>query len=91
MFTKLVRIGCDFMACCGGLAKYQTCLIFHQPSQTLDPNCNSIHLETVLSCLFMCCHSHFQIYSIMLLSGQEIYLPNVVFKYPDITPRWAIE
>ena len=24
MFTELVRVGCDFQACCGGLVKYQT-------------------------------------------------------------------
>ena len=39
MFTESARIGCSFLACCGGLAKYQTCLIFHRTSLTLDPSC----------------------------------------------------
>ena len=46
---NLVSISFDFLACCGGLAKYQACLIFHQPSTTLDPDRGSAHLETVLS------------------------------------------
>ena len=32
MFIELVRVGCSLLACHEGLAKYQTCLIFHQPS-----------------------------------------------------------
>ena len=29
MFTEWVRVGCSLPVCCGGSAKYQTCLIFH--------------------------------------------------------------
>ena len=35
MLTELVRVGCSFLTCRGGLGKYQTCLIFHRPSTTL--------------------------------------------------------
>ena len=27
MFTELVRIGYSFLACCGGLAKFQRCIL----------------------------------------------------------------
>ena len=47
MFTELVRISCDFPACHGGSAKYQTCLIFHQPSLILDPDLS--YTFTILS------------------------------------------
>ena len=36
MLTESVRIGCIFLACRDGLAKYQTCLIFHRHSLTLS-------------------------------------------------------
>ena len=42
-------ISCDFLACRGGSAKYQTCLIFQQPSTTLVPDSVSVHLEIGLS------------------------------------------
>ena len=51
MFTESGRISCSFPACRGGSAKYQTCLIFHQPCTTLV----STHLETVLSLISMVC------------------------------------
>ena len=35
MCTESVKVGYIFLACHGGLAKYQTCLIFHRPSTTL--------------------------------------------------------
>ena len=35
MFTESVRVGCNFLVCHGGSAKYQTCLIFHRSSVTL--------------------------------------------------------
>ena len=44
MFTESVGIGCSFPACCGGLAKYQTCLIFHQPSMILYPGAAQLWL-----------------------------------------------
>ena len=50
MFTELVRIGFSFPACLGGSAKYQTCLIFHQTSPTLDTNLGSAHLVSVVEC-----------------------------------------
>ena len=75
MFTELVRISCDFPACHGGSAKYQTCLIFHQPSLILDPDHGSSHLETVLSShletVSVSCCSHFQTYPILLPYCQE--------------------
>ena len=51
MFTESVRVGCSFLACHGESAKYQTCLIFHQPFQTLDPNYGSTHLSSSLPIL----------------------------------------
>ena len=47
MFTESVRNDCSFPACCGGLAKYQTCLIFHRPSLTLYPDLSSSHLVKI--------------------------------------------
>ena len=49
MFLELVRVGCRFLACCGGSVKCQTCLIFHRHSMTLDLDCDSTYLETGLS------------------------------------------
>ena len=48
MFTESVRVGCISLACLSGLAKNQTCLIFHQPSPTLGPDHGSADLETDL-------------------------------------------
>ena len=39
--------------------KYQKCLIFHQLSTTLHPDCYSAHLETVLSWVSMACQLQF--------------------------------
>ena len=55
-------------ACLGRSAKYHTCLTFHQPSPTPDPNLDSDHLVTVLSCLSMSCRSHSLICLILLSS-----------------------
>ena len=71
MFTESVRVSCDFSACCGGSAKCQTGLIFHQPSITLDLDPCFTYMETILSCLFTSCHSHFQTYPILLPPSQE--------------------
>ena len=48
MCTELDRIGCSFPACHSGWAKYQTCLILHQPSMTMYPDLGSTHLENIL-------------------------------------------
>ena len=69
--SNVYKIGFDFPACHGGLAKYQICWIFHQPSLTLDADRGSAHLETGLSCLSMSCHSHFQTCPILLPSCQK--------------------
>ena len=69
MFTESVRISCSFPACCGGSAKYQTCLIIHRPSLTLDPNHGSPVLsyhETSLSLSLKCYTVHLQSISSML-------------------------
>ena len=58
MFTETVTVGCSFLACRGGSAKYQTCLIFQQPSMTLYLDCDSAHLETVLSWTSTACQLH---------------------------------
>ena len=80
MFKESDRISCSFPACWNGSAKYQTCLIFHQPSPTLYPDLGSAQLVTILS-VISC--------PIMLPSGLEtlaIDLPldfffiNVAFK-----------
>ena len=47
MFTESDRANCGFLIRRGESEKYQTCLIFHQASPTLD--LDSAHLETILS------------------------------------------
>ena len=54
-----------------GFSKYQTCLIFHQPSTTQNPHRGAVHLETILFCLSMSCCSHFPSCPILLPSCQE--------------------
>ena len=71
MFTESVRVGCNFLACLIGLTKYQTCLIFHQPSMILHPDCGFTHLETVLSWLSIACRLHFLSCPTLLLSCLE--------------------
>ena len=73
MFTESVKVGGDFLACQADSLKYKTCLIFHQPSPILHPDHGSTHLVTILFCLSMSCHSHFQICSVLLLSCQETF------------------
>ena len=48
MFTESIRVDFNFLACHGGSAKYETCLIFHPPSTTLDPDHGSAHHESGL-------------------------------------------
>ena len=44
-----VRISCEFLSCCrGGSVKYQTCLIFHRLSPTVNPDHGSAHLVSIL-------------------------------------------
>ena len=73
MFTEFVRIGCSFPAC----------LIFHQPSTTLD------HLETVLLCVSTSYHRHFTSCPVTVLSGRTCH--PVMVQYLDITLYQAIE
>ena len=54
--------------------KCHTCLIFHQPSLTLDPDCGFAYLETALSFLSMTCQ-----YQQHLNRNQ----PNLVTSYQD--------
>ena len=68
MFTVSERVSYSFPARHGELAKYQTCLIFYQPTSTLAPDCGSAHSKTVLSCLSMSCQSHFLSCPILLPS-----------------------
>ena len=71
MFTESVRVGCSILACHGGSAKYQTCLIFHQPSMTLHPDSGFSHLETVLSWISTACQLHFLSFPTLLPSCLE--------------------
>ena len=74
IFTESVRIDCSFLAYHGGSAKYQTCLVFHRPSPTLDPDLGSTHLVTVVVSVVVivcCCHSHFPFCHILLQSCLE--------------------
>ena len=91
MFIESVMIGFSFFACCGGVAKYQTYLIFRQPSPTLDPELGSTHLETVL---FMSLYGLFYSlpilsYTVTVMSGRICW--PVVVKYLDITSWQAID
>ena len=63
------RVGCSFLVCRGGSAKYQKCFIFHWPSRTLD--CGSAHLETFLLWISMACWLHFSSCPILLPSCLE--------------------
>ena len=45
MLMEWVGVSCRFLACHGGSAKYQICLIFHRPSLTLVPSHGSSQLE----------------------------------------------
>ena len=74
MFTELVRIGCSFLTCLSGSAKYQLCLIFQGPYPTLDPDHGSANLETVLCCLSTSCSRNFLSCPILLLSFLEALL-----------------
>ena len=40
--------------------KHVSCLLFYHPSMTLDQDCGSVHLKTVLSYIFQSCPYHFQ-------------------------------
>ena len=59
MFTESVRIGCSYLACSSGSAKYQTCLTFYCPSTTLYPDLGSARLETILLWTSTACRLHF--------------------------------
>ena len=71
MFTESIRVSCNYLVCSGGSAKYQICLIFHQFSMTLYPDCGSTHLETVLSWISTACRLHFPSCLTRLPSGLE--------------------
>ena len=60
MFTRLVRVGCSFLACQGELVKFQTCLKFLRPLLTIVCNPNFTHLATGLSVNLTACWLHFQ-------------------------------
>ena len=77
MFTELVRIGCSFLACRNGLAKYQTCWLFYRPSITLYLDLASAHLETVLLWVSTACQAHFHSYPILL--------PSCLEELPDLS------
>ena len=91
MFKELVRIGCSFPACRGGSAKYQTCLIFHRSSRTLDPGLGSTHLVTILSCGSVACWTHFP----TVLSGSpqvfDCRVGNIPAGKAGNTPQRAIK
>ena len=90
MFTELVRITCIFLACRGGLAKYQTCLIFHQPSTTLHPDCGSAHLETVLLWISTDCRLQIVGYtsSLVLRCYRFVLKVNITINITDLT--WTL-
>ena len=86
MFTESVRVGCDFPACCGGSAKYQICLIFHQPYLTLVPTMApstwkqsclvSLHLVIVSSRAVLYCYRLVVKHLIMIGHSQNGFQVN---------------
>ena len=75
-----------------GLAKYQTCLIFHRPSTTLHPNCGSAHLEIILLWISTACRLHFPSCHTLLLTCVQNFpsCPGYNYQdYQDSTSRQA--
>ena len=90
MFTELVRISCSFGACRCESSKYQTCLIFHQPSTTLDPDCGSVYLVTILLYLSMACCKYFLFCPMLLPCCLEALSWPIMVPYLDTTSKQAV-
>ena len=86
-----VRVSYGFPTFLKGSVKYQTCLVFHQSTLTLDPDCGSRHKETglsvslyVLSCLLPDLSERLNV-----LSGNPCHPDGL--KYPSLNLQQALE
>ena len=89
MFTESVRIGCSFLACCGGSAKYQHVWYFTDPYDSVSGlwlcppgNRSVVDLYSLLVTLPVLS------YTVTVLSGSTCH--PVVVKYQEFTSRQAV-